>query len=694
MIMKKSLLLSFATLLVVGALNSCKDPETVEPLTLTAGQTTQSVFADQEKASGTVSFTTAGAWTSSVAETTRATSWVTVTPSSGSKAGDYTIEITLQPNYTGSDRTATVTIASGGETLPITVTQKAVTETGEILVEEIAVTGVTLDKTTIELIEGESAILTATVAPENASNKEMTWSSSDEAVAIVDAEGKVTALKAGTATVTVTTADGGKAATCAVTVESKVDVLTMIPDPEFLAYCKEQMTTWDANGDGKLSPAEAAKVQSINVVGEYSFETDRYGDVASLEGIEYFTGLAELNCFGNQLSSLDVSKNTALTYLSCGFNQLISLDVSKNTALIDLRCAANQLSSLDVSKNTALTDLICGDNQLTSLDLSTNTALDWLNCGDNQLTSLDVSKNTALTKLECGRYWDFFDGPCNQLTSLDLSKNTALTYLDCSICQLTSLNVSGCTSLRELYCQYNLFTSIDVSGCTTLEEIHCAGSQLTSIDVSQNAALKILSCGDNQLTSLDVSANTALEHLAFNDNGFTSIDVSNNPALISLSCNGNNFTSIDVSNNPALTSITCWDNQLTSLDVSKNTALTYLYCWENQLASLDLSNNTALEELKCADNQLSALDVSKNTALFYLWCWGNQLTSLDISRNRALIDTRFYDNPGDGVSKFPVTAWFDNNSIPRGTAMLGTDGFDTGSWSYNGVTITPYYYTE
>ena len=108
-----------------------------------------------------------------------------------------------------------------------------------------------------------------------------------------------------------------------------------------------------------------------------------------------------LHCSGNQLTTLDVSKNTALKWLYCYNNQLTALDVSKNTALTRLYCNNNQLTALDVSKNTALTGLYCNNNQLTALDVSKNTALTGLYCYNNQLTALDVSQNTALIWLGC-----------------------------------------------------------------------------------------------------------------------------------------------------------------------------------------------------------------------------------------------------------------------------------------------------
>ena len=84
--------------------------------------------------------------------------------------------------------------------------------------DTVAVTEVTLNKTSTSIVAGQTEQLTATVAPETATNKKVTWDSSDKTVATVSATGLVTALKAGTTTITVTTEDGNKTATCAVTV--------------------------------------------------------------------------------------------------------------------------------------------------------------------------------------------------------------------------------------------------------------------------------------------------------------------------------------------------------------------------------------------------------------------------------------------------------------------------------------------
>jgi len=83
----------------------------------------------------------------------------------------------------------------------------------------VAVTGVSLNEDTASVAVGNTTTLTATVEPSNATNKTVSWSTSDEDVATVDG-GVVTGIGAGTATITVTTADGGFTDTCEVTVSN------------------------------------------------------------------------------------------------------------------------------------------------------------------------------------------------------------------------------------------------------------------------------------------------------------------------------------------------------------------------------------------------------------------------------------------------------------------------------------------
>ena len=253
------------------------------------------------------------------------------------------------------------------------------------------------------------------------------------------------------------------------------------------------------------------------------------------------------------------------------------------------------------------------------------------------------------------------------ITPEDMEKIAAITELDVSG---TEDAPGALTSLQGI----EYFESLTF--------LKCDSNQLTTLDVSANTALTFLKCDSNQLTTLDVSANTALTYLYCHSNQLTKLDVSANTALTYLSCSSNSLTKLDVRQHTELINLSCSSNSLTSLDVSRNTALTDLWCESNQLTELNVSANTALTQLVCNANQLTELDVRQNTALTGLWCYDNQLTKLDVSANTALTWLSCENNPGDGVSTFPVTAWFDNETVPAGLNVHSS------SWRYDGKTIT------
>ena len=114
----------------------------------------------------------------------------------------------------------TVTAKAAGTAVISVITEdgkKEATCTVTVEAPVVEVTGVTLDKTEATLDVGGTIVLKATVAPGDATNKSISWKSSDTSVAVVDDNGVVTAVKAGTATITVTT-ENGKTATCTITV--------------------------------------------------------------------------------------------------------------------------------------------------------------------------------------------------------------------------------------------------------------------------------------------------------------------------------------------------------------------------------------------------------------------------------------------------------------------------------------------
>ena len=144
--------------------------------------------------------------------------WTNVGSSTSSNT--YTIDNT-KTSMSGYQYRCVVSNSAG------TATSNAATLT--VNAATVPVTGVKLDKTSLTLQETGSDTLTATVEPADATNKDVTWASSNSAVATVDATGNVKAVGAGKATITVTTADGSHTATCAVTVEKPYTPPPYIP---------------------------------------------------------------------------------------------------------------------------------------------------------------------------------------------------------------------------------------------------------------------------------------------------------------------------------------------------------------------------------------------------------------------------------------------------------------------------------
>ena len=116
--------------------------------------------------------------------------------------------------------TGTVTaVAPGTATITVTANEGSFTYNVGVTVIDVPVTGITLNHTTFTLDAGDTKNnLTATISPPNATNKNVTWSSSNAAVATVSNTGTVTAVAAGTAVISVTTADGNFTAIANVTV--------------------------------------------------------------------------------------------------------------------------------------------------------------------------------------------------------------------------------------------------------------------------------------------------------------------------------------------------------------------------------------------------------------------------------------------------------------------------------------------
>ena len=123
--------------------------------------------------------------------------------------------------------------------------------------ENVKVTGVSLDKTSAELKINESLGLKASISPADATNKDVTWATSDEKIAKVDENGKVTAAGAGKVTITVTTKDGGFKATCEVTVRNEEVPVVKVTGVSLDKILAELKINESVELKATISPADA-----------------------------------------------------------------------------------------------------------------------------------------------------------------------------------------------------------------------------------------------------------------------------------------------------------------------------------------------------------------------------------------------------------------------------------------------------
>ncbi|QKJ61913.1 T9SS type A sorting domain-containing protein [Flavobacterium sp. M31R6] len=413
--------------------------------------------------------------------------------------------------------------------------------------------------------------------------------------------------------------------------------ITKIPDAKF----EDKLIALGIDTDGKngiVLNSSIAAITSLDVSNS---------SIGDLTGIQAFTALTTLNCSGNLLKKVDVSKNTVIATLNCINNpNLICIQVA------DIAAAANWATTKDT---TASFSLDC-----TIFTLIPNAKF------EDKLIALGIDRD--------GKNGKVATESIASLTSLDVSYS--------SIADLTG--IQDFVALKTLNCDYNELTSLDVTKNKALTNLYPSRNQLTTLDVSQNLALVNLQCWNNQITSLDVSKNIDLTSLGCSTNKLTTLDISKNVALTYFNCYSNRLTNLNLKNgkNTLLNDITLSSNPdlrcIAVDDVSYSNTN-----WANKkdttafYSAYDCSTITAIPDAKFEDKliasgidtdgkngfvlnssiaSISTLDVSNGsianlkgiegfTALTTLNCSGNLFVKIDLSKNASITTLNCSNNP-------------------------------------------------
>lgn len=230
----------------------------------------------------------------------------------------------------------------------------------------VPVTGVSLSKTALSLFTGESANLTATVEPGNATNKAVTWESSNTEVATVDNSGKVTAVGAGEATITVTTEDGDHTASCKVTVLQSIykisaDTTALDFGSVYVGGTQPaaQTVTITNTGNQSLTLTQPASTSGFEV-GTLSKTALAVGETATFTvqpktGLSVGTYSEDITVSSSQSATVTISATFIVKQRSSGGGSSSSSSVSDQT--VDKIEAAKDGSTVEITLRTGQTTL-------------------------------------------------------------------------------------------------------------------------------------------------------------------------------------------------------------------------------------------------------------------------------------------------------------------------------------------------
>ncbi|MCB4808424.1 T9SS type A sorting domain-containing protein [Tamlana sp. 62-3] len=307
-----------------------------------------------------------------------------------------------------------------------------------------------------------------------------------------------------------------------------------IPDANFKAYLVGD-TAINTNSDSEISVAEAQAFSGELLINGLS--------ISDLTGIEAFINITRLDCYSNNLTSLDVSNNLALTRLHCGSNQIETLDISANTSITDIQCHNNGvLYELNIANGN-------------------NSNINWMKAYGNSLSCIQIDAGFT-PPADAGIYsqgWTkgnsaFYSEDCaalNQVVNIPDANFKNFLVSDNSI----NLNGDAEITMAEAQATTELIMNgigiADLTGIeafTNLTRLDVPNNSLTTIDVSHNLSLTRLHVGFNNLTSLDIRLNTSINELfCYENSALENLLISNG--------NNSNFTYMKAYSNASLTCI-------------------------------------------------------------------------------------------------------------------------------------------
>ncbi|MCE5204480.1 MAG: Ig-like domain-containing protein [Porphyromonadaceae bacterium] len=285
---------------------------------------------------------------------------------------------------------------AGNATITVTTEEGNKTATCDVTVElkTIPVTGISLNKPSLTMVEGDSEILTASIEPSNSTNKSIVWGSSNNEIASVDYTGKVSAHEMGTATLTATSEDGNYSATCDLTVEenaipvasislNKIELMLVEGDSEKLT--------------ATIVPSDATYKDTGWISSDESIVTvDTHGNVTAVKpGVALISVTAQHNG----------KKDVCAVVVEPNIVSVTGVTVNKTSLTIDENESETLTATIEPSNATNRNvSWISGDNNIATVD--SKGKVFGVNVGNTTITvTTEDGRKTAVCDVAVTKSW-------------------------------------------------------------------------------------------------------------------------------------------------------------------------------------------------------------------------------------------------------------------------------------------------
>jgi hypothetical protein len=399
----------------------------------------------------------------------------------------------------------------------------------------------------------------------------------------------------------------------------------------------------DANSNGEI---EQSEVQGITELDVSTYILINPGHIASLSGIQYFSNLRVLNCWGNEITSIDLTGLNVLEELKCQNNQIATINFAAANQLKVVNCSYNLLNSINTTTLDNVETLFVHENNLTTLDISHLGHVQSLNVSANNFTSLDLTTLPDLRVLQCSN---------NSLTSLLINNLSSLMEVVCTGNQLTSLNLNGLSGLIYLQADGNNLTTLNLSPLTSISQITLMGNPLTTLNVSGLTTLGMLSVSDTTITAIDCSQSGVTQLFAANCPNLQTINVRN--GVLSYSDPDLLYFAFRIYNVPSLISICTDDNEQNQLAYFNYNTSGNVVVYNGPNCNIPVQVNMGISDI-----QKTIVKLYPNPA--------SDIVNIELSNNQSVNKATINNLLGQTIMTFENTSVLEVSSLAKGTYFV------------------------